>query len=253
MINLINLYKKPHIKITFVLFILIGWLANAHADQLSLTLAKTTIPIDLSFTGYNLKINGQIASSYSNPQLLIEVIGPRNNIILQKKEKDILIWRNATKVTYYDVPLYYLLASSDKLANITSKVFYKSAKIGIDNWLINNKNNYGEQSQKSFIQTMSSEQLYKKEIGAIKIDKKNNFSLTINLPSNIAIGTYQIKAYLFHNQQMLNQQQATFIVKRTKFVQFIHKFAYLHSFLYGLLAIILGISLSLILKNLFRK
>ena len=81
---------------------------------------ENEILIDANFSGKDLLVFGAFYADPSQPRekkgdILIEVVGPQEDIVLRKKESFFGFWLNAKSVTFKDVPSFYYLSSTSEL------------------------------------------------------------------------------------------------------------------------------------------
>ena len=78
------------------------------------------ILIDANFAGQDLLVFGAFYADPSQPRdekgdLLIEVVGPSEDVMLRKKKSFIGFWLNAYQVEFRDIPGFYYLSSTSEI------------------------------------------------------------------------------------------------------------------------------------------
>ena len=80
------------------------------------------IYIDANFSGEELLVFGAFYSDPSQSRdsksdILIEVVGPPEDVALRKKDSYFGFWLNSKSVTFRDVPGFYYLSSTSELTD----------------------------------------------------------------------------------------------------------------------------------------
>ena len=122
-------------KLIFVIKILIFYFYLCFSvSALVIGSDEQEIYINANFTGKDLLVFGAFYSDPTQPRdekrdLLIEVIGPSEDVILRKKESFFGFWLNRHSVEFRDVPGFYYLSSTRELED----EFLDKNKIGLLN------------------------------------------------------------------------------------------------------------------------
>ena len=110
-----NLKIFLFIKLLLLLFI-------SYASALVIGSDEEEIYIDANFSGKNLLVFGSFFSDPSQARdsksdILIEVVGPTEDVIIRKKESFFGFWLNSKSVGFNDVPGFYYLSSTNEISN----------------------------------------------------------------------------------------------------------------------------------------
>ena len=116
-------------KIFSLLFLL---LMTLQTEALVIGSDEEEILIDANFSGQDLLVFGAFYADPSQPRdekgdILVEIVGPSEDVILRKKKSFLGFWLNAISVGFRDVPGFYYLSSSNEIDNI----FLEKNNIGI--------------------------------------------------------------------------------------------------------------------------
>ena len=87
------------------------------------------------------------------------------------------------------------------------------------------------------------------------IDKKNPifFKIPIWIPYGAPPGKYQVIMETYEKEKVVSNKSKTFFVKKPGFNSFIYNFAHNFSFLYGIVSVIVAVSLGVGAGFIFRK
>lgn len=105
--------------------------------QIIVTTSKVTI--GTNFAGTDLYIAGVVENGdplirrQNRYDIVITMEGPRHPVTVRKKERRMGMWVNADAVTFLNAPLYYALASTRELRDITTAQTYYHLGLGIQN------------------------------------------------------------------------------------------------------------------------
>ena len=108
-----NLKIFLFVKLLILLFI-------SSASALVIGSDEEEIYIDANFSGKNLLVFGAFYSDPSQARdnksdILIEVIGPKEDVVVRKKEPFFGFWLNSKSVGFNDVPGFYYLSSTNEI------------------------------------------------------------------------------------------------------------------------------------------
>ena len=258
----------------FIIFIYVMIIQLLCTSSFALVIGsdQEEIYIDANFSGESLLVFGAFYSDPSQSRdsksdILIEVVGPVEDVALRKKESYFGFWLNSKSILFNDIPGFYYLSSTSEISN----EFLNKNQIGLLNYkrsgMDNNsliESNLSEvksiAEQKEFynalVRTKTSENLYKQVFDEIEIIDGNLFRSYIDIPNTVPVGEYNVNLYLIIDNQVTQKYSYNFMVTRVGIEEAIYSFSKNFPFFYGLIsliiAIIIGWSGSEIFKR-FRK
>ena len=236
--------------ITAVLLSLLSFSVNAR--PLIADLSLRSIEIDSKFSGTEILLFG---ARNDAGDVVVVVRGPELEYILRKKERIAGVWANKKQVNLYGINSFYSAASSRELEGIRNKDLLASLNIGIENISFDmSSENYFDRDEfkKAFLDDKERDKLYMAEIGDVSFIGDTLFRTIIKFPDNIPRGTYTAEVYLFSDGQLMGVQSTPLLVKKTGFGAFIFDLAYEHSFLYGIMAVLLALTAGWVAGSFFR-
>ena len=227
------------------------------------------ILIDANFSGQDLLVFGAFYGDPSQPRdekgdLLIEVIGPSEDIILRKKKSFIGFWLNAYQVEFRDIPGFYYLSSTSEMdkeflnqnnigilkAKRSSEIDWSSLTI---NWGGVDTDTDKKEFHEALIRTKTHEDLYKETSNEIEILDGNLFKTSIHIPNTVPVGKYDVNVYLIIDGKITKQYSYGFTVTRIGIEETIYNFAFDFPLLYGLISLIIAAVTGWSGAELFRR
>ncbi len=241
-----------------ILVIIFGFVLNNNSSKsksLNTDISQQTISINSSFTGKKILLFG---NREVNGEIVIEISGPNEIIVVHQKKKIFGIWINSKKITFSNVPSYYALVSSKPINDLISKPLQKKLLIGSINLPIHaehNKKFYKaeiENFKKGLIRNKERMNLYLNNENAIKFNDKL-FRGEINFPTNTSEGSYKINTYLIDNNTIIDKQEKSIFISKVGLERNIYNLANDNPALYGFLAIVIAVVAGFLASIVFRR
>ena len=242
---------------------------NFHAAALVIGSDEEEILIDANFVGQDLLVFGAFYADPSQPRdekgdLLIEVVGPPEDIVLRKKKSFLGFWLNAYQVEFRDIPGFYYLSSTteiDKeflnLNNIGILKTKKSPEIDWSSLTINWGRVKSDKDKKEFnealIRTKNQENLYKEVSDEIELLDGNLFKTSIHIPNTVPVGKYDVNVYLIIDEKINKQYSYHFTVTRIGIEETIYNFAFKFPLIYGLISLAIAVITGWSGAEIFRR
>lgn len=224
------------------------------------------VPVSSSFAGRDIVVFGAIedaeqASLYRGEyDVVIEVLGELEEVVVRKKQRIGGIWVNASARAYKEVPSYYSVLSRNPLGDVADLSLMSSLGIGVQ--YLKAKPSDGGDIMQFLTQGEFSTALRRKRIEnglfsenpeSLKQLSPSLFRATLYLPPNVPIGLHTVKAHLFHKGKKLDQVSQVFEVRKVGFERWIYDLAHDYSLLYGILCVLLAIFTGWFANLVFRK
>ena len=230
---------------------------------------ENEILIDANFSGKDLLVFGAFYADPSQPRekkgdILIEVVGPEEDIVLRKKESFFGFWLNSKSVKFKDVPSFYYLSSTSELKDS----FFEENNIGLLetsqfpelNWSLittdwGTVSSFDDKQQffEALIRNKSYEKVFKKTSDEIEILDGNLFKTNIPIPNTVPVGIYDVNLYLILNNEISKDYSYNFTVKRIGVESLIYNFANSFPLIYGFTSLIIALIIGWISADLFRR
>jgi uncharacterized protein (TIGR02186 family) len=241
--------------LSLIILIALIFFASSADAELTIDVSEPTLEISTGFTGDTLTLFG---TSNQKGDIVIIVEGPEDNTIIRRKTNVMGLWINAQSVEFIDVPGYYNVASSRPIADIADIDIRQKYRMGINSLIFTtvddditptNKNRFLE----ALIQNKQLAGLYSLTPDAVDYLNDTLFKTTIYMPSNVPIGNYDIKAFLFKDGQLIDQTDHPFKIEQVGLTASVHEFAFDSPFLYGLTVIFIALFSSFLAILLLRR
>lgn len=247
-------------------FQFLAFLPAAAEESLQLGVSVDYVPVGSDFDGRDIVIFGSIenaeqAALYRGEyDVVIEIIGALEEVIVRKKERRVGIWINAKAREYVDVPSYYAVLSRNPLRDISNPLALRDMGIGVENIKARPASQTSVQqflTTSSFSQALRrvriSEGLFSESPDGLKQLSPSLFRATLDLPPNVPIGEHTVRAHLFRGGQKLAEIQSRFEIRKVGFERWIYDLAHEQSLLYGIMAVFIAIFTGWAANAVFRK
>jgi uncharacterized protein (TIGR02186 family) len=211
------------------------------AERLVFSLSTHRVLINSSFTGADPVLFGTVepdpgaATQRRSYDVVISVIGPREDVVTWEKQRVFGIWVNARSRTFIGVPTYLAVLSNRPLAAVTDPATLWRLQIGIDQMPLRSKSGEAaDQFRAAFLRLNREHGLYLEEANAVTFLTPDLFRSSIALPANVPIGTYEIDVKLFTDGSLLTRQTSAMEIVKVGFEQFVANAAREYGLAYGL-------------------
>ncbi len=212
-------------------------------------------PIKLSVVPDHIRVG----TTYHGTEVLFEANIPRcngvvvklegrdNEVTLNRKGRVAVLWLNVAQVIVKNAPQAYILAASDKLANICSREMQQRLGLGLESL----RKRITFESEKPLIGSEFEEFLRLNEHSGlyntnIQIELKpaagdrEELSVTLPIPSVMPPGEYVIQLYCFEHGSLMQKTEAQLSIEKVGLPLLISTLAQEHAALYGIAAIIIA-------------
>jgi uncharacterized protein (TIGR02186 family) len=213
----------------------------ARAERLVFSLSSHRVLINSSFTGAEPVLFGTVeqdagaAVRRRSYDVVISVIGPREDVVTWEKQRVLGIWVNAQSRTFLAVPTYLAVLSNRPLAAITDPDNLRHLQIGVDQMPLHSKSGAADEGfRAAFLRLNREHGLYLEEANAVTFLTPDLFRSSITLPANVPIGTYEIDVKLFADGSLLTRQTSAMEILKVGFEQFVANAAREYGLAYGL-------------------
>ena len=247
---------NSYFKIIFILTVLC---AQAPLE-LIIDTNERDVQIKPGISGTSVVLFG--ATPAGKRDIMIEIVGPPKNQIMQEKRRFFGIWLGRGKSYYTNVPSYYNILSSKPFMEITNQNNLNKLGLGVGNLPLGRANiKHSSIKQIEFDDRLRSEmvdsrQFFEKEEGITLRSgpgKVGLFKTEFLLPPNSLQGKYFVRYFLFQNGEAISYAESSIDLKQAGFARLIWIFANKFALLYGIIAIILSGLLGWIVSILFNR
>ena len=232
-----------------------AWLVGARADTGLLTgLESGHVKISTGFTGKHIFVYG---STPLPGDMVIRVTSPDEKAALSRKDRVGPFWLKGGKLFVDHVPGLVYLLSNRPLSEIAERSVLEQHGLtfhaALSSAQLSGDVPETQHWQAAFERLKQKQGLYRKLEQDVRIDGGRLFSANFPLPATLPIGTYHLDIYAFHKGRLLAHKSSTLLVDEVGIERWISGIALRHSGMFGvlftLLAILLGLALSMLLRR----
>lgn len=233
-------------------------------EGIEIGMSTNEIAITSDFTGADLTIFGTLTNMDDYLQqigqydIIVTLEGPRTDTTIRRKSRVFGIWINTEQMTFSSVPQSYSMTSTRVIKDVTSQQELGTLNIGIEHIRLFAANYIGDigaldNFREAFRRQMLSSGLYQSNPGGIRFVSPSLFRATLKLPADVPNGVHMVHAYLFKSGEFLMETKLPLRVVKTGIEQTLTDAAYDNAFFYGLVAVVLALTIGWAGSVIFRK
>ena len=228
----------------FAVFALLLWAFPAYsATPVVADLSNYSISIDSGFNGTRLFVFG---ARNTVGDIVVVVRGPNKHYMVRKKESIGGVWVNRERMKFYNVPDFYVVASSKPLSDIEQTTLFSRLGIGQHTLLTPppktiSTGNFTD-FEEAFLRHQKRHRLYSTAPEPVNFMAETLFKTAIDFPDNIPPGNYTAEIYLVSDGELVGMQSTPIRVVKSGLDAFLYNSAHNHPVWYGLTAVFLALS-----------
>ena len=220
------------------------------------------IEIRYTFAGAELLLFGAIVYPGGRvpartPDIVVMVKGPANPIVVREKQRIAGIWMNADSSRFRSAPSFYSVASSRPLTKLVDERTAAIYELGVHNLQLSPGSTSLPDKARRFetglLDLRMRQGLYAEDPKGVEITGGVLYRATINIPSQVPVGTYTAETFLVEDGRVLAAATRDIDIGKSGFERFIALEARRHSALYGLFAVLLSLGLGWSAAAIFRR
>lgn len=231
-------------------------------ETLQIGLSTDTVGIGSDFAGQPLTIFGALTNLDTQIQrqgrydIVVVLQGPEAPITVHRKSRVMGMWMNTSSQQFDLVPESYLLTATRQIQDITDRKTFEQLSLGI-NGLVFEASRFRQAYTEEFVTAVKDinkkNGRYSDGHGVVEFISPNLFRATLELPANVPIGKHKARAFLFKNGAFIRESSADLQIQKAGIEQQMFNFAHEQSALYGLIAIIIAMSIGWLGKLVFAR
>lgn len=243
------------VKRLFLAAALLALPALAAADTGTISVSPATIVMGAQYNGLDLTISGTMPA---DSEVIVRLTGAAGDLHLREKGKVFgLLWMNVGKVTLNNVPKVCLIKASGSLDNMGAvaapfRLEALTKAIGIEK-----DNNESIDIPHQLLLLKTKEKLYAESPQGVTLGPieggMRSFTSTINVPSSLKPGEYQVEAIALHKDAVTGHATAAIKAELSGFPKWLSELAYQRSMLYGVMATVIAIFSGLAIGLVFQS
>lgn len=236
----------------------------ANPESIQIGLSTNRVEITSDFSGADLTIFGSlenadpIISRHGRYDIIVVLEGPRQEIVVRRKDRVLGMWINTESETFTNVPVSYSLATTRMPQDITDLNSYRRLSLGADNLHIEPLDKNGnpltiETFSQALRERKTAKGLFSIRIGGVEFLSNSLFRASLPLSPSVPVGTHKARAFLFKNGVFIKESSAQLSIVKAGFEQTIYRFSTNHGMSYGFLAVLLAMLTGWLGRIVFRR
>ncbi|WP_022681190.1 TIGR02186 family protein [Sphingobium bisphenolivorans] len=214
--------------------------------------SQRDVEIQYSFTGADLLLFGAIVYPDGRrpakpADIMVVLKGPDQSITMREKQKVAGIWVNADSARFRSAPSFYAIASSRPIDQVVDERTAAIYEMGVDKLQLSpsslNESAELERFQKGLIDLRERAGLYVERFGTVEISQGVLYRARLPLSARVIVGNYTAETFLVQDGRVVAAAIRDITIRKSGFERFMAVAAERWSFLYGLTAIALAVSM----------
>ena len=252
---------KRYTAIIFACMVLA--MSQASAERLITSLSSHQVLVSSSFTGTELVLFGAIerdsatVSRKGGYDIIVTVSGPRETLVVRRKDRVAGIWTNTESNAFLDAPIYLAVLSNKPLDEIAAAEMLRRLEIGMNvvpRMHVAAGIESGEETfRDALIRLRKQRHLYIDDPAGVTFITPTLFRATIRLPAESPVGIYDVDVRLFADSTNLARASSALEVVKVGIEQFIVTAARDHGILYGLFTTLMALMTGWFASIVFRR
>jgi uncharacterized protein (TIGR02186 family) len=221
--------------------------APARAERLVTSLSNHRVMVTSNFTGDELVLFGGVEQDGSSRprrggyDIVVTIIGPRQNVMTFRKQRVLGIWVNADSREFENAPSYLAVLSNRPLESIANAETLRRLQIGLDNTVLLQRasvtiadSGLDDPFRRALLRLKGNAGLYREDMNGVTFLTSALFQAAIPLPAEVPVGSYEVDAKLFAEGAVIARTTSALEVYKAGFEQTVSAAARDHGLLYGL-------------------
>jgi len=233
----------------------------AAAQEVVAALSQNRVSITASFDGSEILVFGAV--KHDKPvdetmplDVIVTITGPKQPIIVRRKERVAGIWINTDAVDVDEAPSFYSISTTRPLAEILSDLEILRYKISINRTIrsvgapqdIMDPGNFTD----ALIRIRTKNGLYQLRENTAFLAEDTLFRTNVALPSNLVEGSYTANIYLTRDRKVISTSQSVINVQKVGLERWIYSLAHERPLIYGILSLAIAIAAGWTASAVFR-
>jgi uncharacterized protein (TIGR02186 family) len=230
------------------------------------SLSNHRVLITQNFTGDELVVFGTVERDAATVprrtayDIVVTVVGPRQNVITFRKERIAGIWVNADSRVFLEAPTYLAVLGTRDFDAIADPLALRRLQVGLANFQLPQKIGpdvadvvANDPFRVALLRLKGERGLYFEQPNAVTFLTPNLYRAAIPLPAEVPVGTYDVDVKLFADGAMIARTNSAFEIIKVGFEQFVANAAREHGLLYGLATVAMALATGWLASIVFRR
>ena len=224
-------------------------------------ISQHEVKVRQGFTGTELLLFGAVLDPGGRAgegyDVVVVLKGPSEPIRLREKERFAGVWVNAESSDFRSVPSYFAVASSRPIDEIVDQKTAAIYEFGTRYIQLSPSGSFNPEAQMRFalglVDLKRRQGLYKEDMAGVRITEDVLYQARISMPSNVTTGTYVAETFAISQGRVIASAQSEVEVRKVGLELFVEDSANNYGLLYGLVAVILSVSMGWGAGRLFAR
>jgi uncharacterized protein (TIGR02186 family) len=238
----------------------------AFAERLISSLSNHIVQITSNFTGVELTLFGTVeddqATALHNGRydIVATVTGPRESMVVLRKERIFGIWMNVESRTFVDVPSFLEVLSTRPFASFADAETLRREQIGIADTPLPQQigphtadASPDDPFRQSFVRIKHERHLYGETTNGVTFLTPTLYRATIFVPAEATVGNYDVDIKLFADGAVIARANSAFELVTVGFERFIANAAVDHGLAYGVVTAMMAVMTGWLASVVFRR
>jgi len=237
-------------------------LVAADKPMLVPDISARQVQIRYSFSGAQLLLFGAViypgGRAPGRPlDIAVVLRGPVQPILVREKQKIAGIWMNADSNRFRSAPSFYAVASSRPIRQLIDDRTAAIYELGLQNLQLSPGGGALPDKERRFeaglLDLRHREGLYAEYPRGVEITDGVLYRASLTIPSQVPVGTYTAETFLIDRGKVIAAATRDISISKSGFERYVALAARRHSFLYGLVAVILSLGMGWAAATMFRR
>jgi len=247
----------------WLFLILAAFMLSGQRDAILVPeVSQDEVQVRQGFTGTELLLYGAILDPGGRRggavyDIVVVLKGPTQPIRMREKERFAGIWMNAQSSDFRSAPSFFAVASSRPVTEIVDDRTAAIYELGTDFIQLSPSGEIDPEKQTRFsaglVDLRQREGLYKEDMNGVRISEQVLYQARISLPSNVQTGLYTAETFAILDGRVIASAIADVDVRKVGLERFVEISSQRSSFIYGLVAVMLSITMGWIAGRLFAR
>lgn len=235
-------------------------LTGARDPILVAEISQHEVQVRQGFTGADLMVYGALLApdgtrAGGDYDIVVVLKGPTRSIVLREKQKVAGMWINAASGEFRSAPSYFAVAASRPVEQIVDKKTAAIYELGLP-WLqLSPIGSIDPAEQKRFAAGLVDLKLrgglFRQDPAGVGIKEQVLYQARFLLPSNVEVGRYTAETFAINRGRVVASATTHVDVRKLGFEGIVADFAQNNGFLYGMLAILLSVTMGWLAGRIF--
>lgn len=254
---------KSRLAVFLAVFAVAFTARTAAAERLITSLSSHQVLVSSSFTGMELVLFGAIelekqqVARKNGYNIIVTVSGPRQTMVVRRKDRMLGIWTNVESQSFERAPAYVAVLSNRPLDDIAPTAMLRRMEVGLNivprAYVAAGIQSGDETFRDALIRLRSQQGLVVQDANAVTFLTPTLFRAGIKLPAEAPVGTYDVDVRLFADGRQLAHATSALEVVKIGVEAFVASAAQNHGILYGLATVLMALLTGWLASVVFRR